>query len=452
MSSVTVGAGSDQAVTATALAGANANSTQSTNTTAAVSSTATSFQLYTASVCPSGSTSATPAATAPATAQCGVSGSTISPAQQITVSPYHIIPDPKYCAQLCLNTHFCESFALNTISGSMTSDCYLYNSTTTAQNLASANSSSATSGNVTYYDASCYSCANSVLSIANECSGSTVTPDCYRALYQIPESFLSVDGVTFGVIEVAANVYEQSDLDYWWANYAENIPAGYGPNLLSVNGGKSGQASDGGSNPLLSESALDFQCAIPLTFPQTVDLYQVDSSNTSWNSGAFDHFLDAVDSSYCAGNTAQFDGSSTDITCGAYAVDQVVSISYSGDEVQYTTDRSDASDPTLSFAYVNRQCMEYLKLGLMGTTVLVSTGDYGVAGYGGRCAAFGPSEDYDPYVYYLDDNNGYWTPQWPATCPYVVAVGATQLGSNNGLPEVAAQWSDGNGNTVSGSG
>lgn len=32
-----------------------------------------------------------------------------------------------------------------------------------------------------------------------------------------------------------------------------------------------------------------------------------------------------------------------------------------------------------------RQCYEYAKLGLMGTTILYSSGDYGVAGEGGSC-------------------------------------------------------------------
>lgn len=36
-------------------------------------------------------------------------------------------------------------------------------------------------------------------------------------------------------------------------------------------------------------------------------------------------------------------------------------------------------------AYAARQCFEYGKLGLLGTTVLYSSGDNGVAGNGGEC-------------------------------------------------------------------
>lgn len=35
--------------------------------------------------------------------------------------------------------------------------------------------------------------------------------------------------------------------------------------------------------------------------------------------------------------------------------------------------------------YAQRQCNEYAKLGLMGVTVLYSSGDDGVAGNGGTC-------------------------------------------------------------------
>lgn len=39
----------------------------------------------------------------------------------------------------------------------------------------------------------------------------------------------------------------------------------------------------------------------------------------------------------------------------------------------------------MTAAYATRQCGEYGKLGLMGTTVLYSSGDFGVAGEGGVC-------------------------------------------------------------------
>lgn len=60
-------------------------------------------------------------------------------------------------------------------------------------------------------------------------------------------------------------------------------------------------------------------------------------------------------------------------SCGIVAPPFVVSVSYGQDEAELTA------------AYAQRQCAEYAKLGLMGTTVLYSSGDNGVAGNGNDC-------------------------------------------------------------------
>ena len=39
----------------------------------------------------------------------------------------------------------------------------------------------------------------------------------------------------------------------------------------------------------------------------------------------------------------------------------------------------------MTAAYQIRQCNEYGKLGMMGVTILYSSGDNGVAGFGGLC-------------------------------------------------------------------
>lgn len=51
----------------------------------------------------------------------------------------------------------------------------------------------------------------------------------------------------------------------------------------------------------------------------------------------------------------------------------VVSVSYGQDEV------------TISAKSAIRQCTEYGKIGLLGTSVLYSSGDFGVAGFGNVC-------------------------------------------------------------------
>lgn len=62
----------------------------------------------------------------------------------------------------------------------------------------------------------------------------------------------------------------------------------------------------------------------------------------------------------------------------------------------------------------------YMKLGLMGTSVLYSSGDYGVSGNLGQC--IGPTGEYQD-----QSLGGRFNPSFPGTCPYVTAVGATQV-------------------------
>ncbi len=52
---------------------------------------------------------------------------------------------------------------------------------------------------------------------------------------------------------------------------------------------------------------------------------------------------------------------------------KVISVSYGTNEASVT------------LAYATRQCNEYAKIGMLGSTVLYSSGDDGVAGNGGEC-------------------------------------------------------------------
>ncbi len=75
----------------------------------------------------------------------------------------------------------------------------------------------------------------------------------------------------------------------------------------------------------------------------------------------------------------------------------MISISYGGLEFQ------------LPDSYQKRQCDEYMKLGLQGSTVVVASGDGGVASFAG-C---------------VDDR--FFAPSFPITCPYLLAVGSTEM-------------------------
>jgi len=159
----------------------------------------------------------------------------------------------------------------------------------------------------------------------------------------------------------------------------------------------------------------------PVTVLQTGDLVE---------GAGFDNWLDAVDGSFCkfeGGDDPNQDGIYPDPqpggynhseSCGIIAPPKVVSLSYGQDETTATP------------AYARRQCNEYGKLGLMGTTVLYGSGDYGVAGNQGVC--LGPKGV---------PGAGGFSPLFPATCPFVVAVGATQINPNSTVyePESACE-------------
>lgn len=73
-------------------------------------------------------------------------------------------------------------------------------------------------------------------------------------------------------------------------------------------------------------------------------------------------------------------------------------------------------------AYDTDDCAMCLQLGLMGMTILYSSGDDGVAG----------SDDYC-----LEPNGTQaigaprFNPSFPGTCPYITSVGATQVSPNH---------------------
>ena len=140
---------------------------------------------------------------------------------------------------------------------------------------------------------------------------------------------------------------------------------------------------------------LDLDIAFPIVYPQGVTLIQ-----TRENNGADgDLILDSIDASYC--QPSSFDNCTTH-----FDATNVLSISYGSQE--------DGS------ADQDRECQEFMKLGLQGISVVVSSGDGGVGGPRGTC----PSSP----KFFVD----YW-----ASCPFVTAVGATQLTSDG--TEVAAE-------------
>ncbi|KAF8986151.1 peptidase S8/S53 domain-containing protein [Cyathus striatus] len=244
-----------------------------------------------------------------------------------------------------------------------------------------------------------------------------ITPACIKALYGINYSPQSPTKNSFGIVEYTPQSYLQADLDLFAKNVS-GITAlvGKSPNLVSVDGGFAQTEATGFEYN--GESSLDLQYAMSIVgVSQAITLYQV---GDMIEGASFNNFLDALDGSYC-----KFEGGDDPFQdvhypdtilsgyrggpdCGTAVLSNVISTSYSYNEADLGPD------------YTARQCAEYAKLGLMGVTVLFSSGDSGVAGRSGFCLS---SDGFS-----LSDGTMF-DPAFPSTCPYVTSVGATQIKS-----------------------
>lgn len=256
----------------------------------------------------------------------------------------------------------------------------------------------------------------------NVCNVTHVTPQCVQKLYQIPKGSRASVGNELGIFETISDHYSKEDLDVYHSTIYPDVPNGTYPIEESIDGayGASNSTATAGI-----ESNLDFQAAIPLIYPQKTILFQTDDevyqTNTSLSAGFLNTFFDALDGSYCTfsafnetGNCVTDDcldpvypdpnpgGYKGQLQCGVYEPTNVISISYSTSEL--------AKPPS----YLKRQCAEIMKLGLQGTTVVMATGDHGVGPTDGETTCTG----YTGKVF---------TPQENVVCPYVLAVGATEL-------------------------
>ncbi|KAK3647834.1 Tripeptidyl-peptidase sed1 [Elasticomyces elasticus] len=246
------------------------------------------------------------------------------------------------------------------------------------------------------------------------------TPDCIAALYNITKGTKASKGNQLGIFEDLGDYYSQTDLNLFFANFTPYIPQGTHPKLDAIDGAivpALTNVADAGA-----ESDLDFQISYPIIWPQTSVLYQTDDPVYEANytyEGFLNNFLDAIDGSYCSyfafgetGNSPldpQYPdpapgGYKGSLQCGVYRPTNVISISYGGQE----------SD--LPVSYQKRQCNEFMKLGLQGISVCVSSGDSGVAGPLGDGNADG-----------CLGTGQIFSPDFPATCPYITTLGATVL-------------------------
>lgn len=220
-------------------------------------------------------------------------------------------------------------------------------------------------------------------------------------MYKIPKATLSKKGNDLAIYEEEGDDYAQEDLNKFYKAMQLDIPQGEGPIIHNINNA-SAPASD--PSEAGSESELDFDMAIPILYPQKTSVWEMGPEN----SDNFDNFVTAFVGPYCHDNGAENNG----VECNKYDQPDAVSISWGNYE-----DLDDVK-------HLKRQCTEWMKFGLAGTSVFVASGDNGVAE--GQC--FGPGEDI-------------FVPDQACSCPYITAVGSTYLpkGSKVGDVEIATE-------------
>ncbi|TVY83605.1 Tripeptidyl-peptidase sed1 [Lachnellula suecica] len=244
--------------------------------------------------------------------------------------------------------------------------------------------------------------------------GTAITPACIKALYKVPAATKNASGNAMGIFEDLGDVYSQTDLNLFFATFAQSVPQGTGPKLEAIDGAVA-------PNPVTSagpESDLDFQVTYPLIYPQGTVLFQTDDPVYEANytfQGFLNNFLDALDGSYCSyvdpldppyPDPSNAPGAyKGNLQCGVYKPTNVISISYGGGEAD------------LPVAYQRRQCNEFMKLGMQGVSVVVASGDSGVAG------AAGEGGNADGCL----GTGQIFAPDFPSTCPYMTTVGSTTL-------------------------
>ncbi|TWU74836.1 hypothetical protein ED733_000519 [Metarhizium rileyi] len=239
-----------------------------------------------------------------------------------------------------------------------------------------------------------------------------MTPTCIKALYNITDGVTTVEGNQLGMFESDDEMHKQTDLDMFYRLYAPGIPKGTGPKINLIDWGS--RKPD--PNKAQGEAALDFDVSVPIIHPQGVELYQTKSNYDGYSHlGFLNQFLDAIDGAYCSsdgGDDPNVDGVTADEACGTFKPANVISVSYGLTEHVWPT------------SYLKRQCDEFMKLGLQGSSIVFASGDGGVAGgHGADCIGLGDV----------------FNPTSPSSCPYVTTVGATMLpsGSSPGDAESA---------------
>ncbi|KAI8980197.1 subtilisin-like protein [Trametes punicea] len=237
------------------------------------------------------------------------------------------------------------------------------------------------------------------------------TIPCIQALYEfnLIETQTSWNSITIVELERIVNAYDlQVFLEKFNPGAAGNVP-----NVVEVNLAQEGESASVNDTDTeeIAEGDLDVQIVAGLLSPEQNITLLVNAD------GSFNHVLDSVDGSYCTfdgGDDPNIDGVVPDEDCGTAVPSLVYSVAFTVAEA-------------LPPSYMQRMCTEIGKLSLLGMTFLFISGSNGVASNGDDfCLTANGTAVPGP---------GNFLPNFPSTCPFVTAVGGTQIVPGNSVQD-----------------
>ncbi|KAI0265980.1 tripeptidyl peptidase A [Gloeopeniophorella convolvens] len=240
--------------------------------------------------------------------------------------------------------------------------------------------------------------------IVDPSCNATITVSCLKQLYNVgdyvPQATKENSIALTGYLEQYANF---ADLQQF---YEDQVPAAVNTSfdVVLINNGHNNQTLDQAG----VEADLDVQFALGLSFP---------TPGTFFSTGGSPPF--DPDANTGSTNTNEPYSDWLDFILNQTMVPQTISTSYGDDEQTVPED------------FAKRVCAGFAQLGARGVSLMFSSGDGGVGGGDG-----------DPTTQSCLTNDGKnqtkFIPVFPASCPYVTAVGGTTH-----IPEVAVGFSGG---------
>lgn len=225
--------------------------------------------------------------------------------------------------------------------------------------------------------------------------GTTITPACLRGLYNTTNYVPKATNVNkLGVAGYLQEFANRADLQTFFNRFRTDA-VGSSYTTVLVNGGQDNQNDPG------VEANLDIQYTTGMSFP---------TPNIYYSTGGSPPF---TPDSQTPTNTNEPYLDWLNFLLAQSTIPQTITTSYGDDEQTVPRD------------YATTVCNLFAQLGSMGTTVFFSSGDFGVGG--GNCLTNDGT------------NKRLFQPAFPASCPFVTAVGGTTRVN----PEVAVSFSGG---------